>query len=297
MKLNLITRLERLFVWALKAMGVIMPLLLFGVVITLGFSAWPTIKLFGLKFFVTSDWDPITHQFGAMPFIVGTLLTSFLALLISAPFSLAIALLLSEYLRRGILGHVMTSMIELLAGIPSVVYGFWGLMVLVPFIRNLQIMAQIPPFGVGIFTAAIILGIMIIPYSASITREVMLMVPKDIKEASQSLGATRFETVRKIILPYAKSGIFAGVLLALGRALGETMAVTMVIGNANRLPDSIFSPGNTLASVIANEFAEASDLMHRSSLVELGLVLILITLIVNYIGRVIINRTRIETAK
>lgn len=188
-------------------------------------------------------------------------------------------------------------MIQLLAGIPSVVYGFWGLMVLVPFIRNLQIMAQIPPFGVGIFTAAIILGIMIIPYSASITREVMLMVPKDIKEASQSLGATRFETVRKIILPYAKSGIFAGVLLALGRALGETMAVTMVIGNANRLPDSIFSPGNTLASVIANEFAEASDLMHRSSLVELGLVLILITLIVNYIGRVIINRTRIETAK
>ena len=297
MKLNLIMRLERLFILCLKAVGIVMPFLLIGIIATLAYAAWPTIVHYGPGFFTASDWDPITQEFGALQFIIGTLLTSFLALLISAPFSLAIAILLSEFLKRGVLGTIMTSLIELLAGIPSVVYGFWALFVVVPVVRDLQIMAQIPPFGVGIFTAALILGIMIIPYSASISREVMLMVPKDIKEAGLSLGATRFETIRKIILPYAKSGIFAGVLLALGRALGETMAVTMVIGNANRMPDSVFSPGNTLASVIANEFAEASDLMHRSSLIELGLVLIVITLIVNYLGRMIINRTRIETAK
>jgi phosphate transport system permease protein len=176
-----------------------------------------------------------------------------------------------------------------------VIYGFWGLFVLVPIIRGLQVKLGVLPYGVGIFSASLILSVMIIPYAASIGREVIALVPSDIKEAGYSLGATRQEVVTKIILPYARSGIGAGILLALGRALGETMAVTMVIGNANILPRSIFSPGNTMASVIANEFAEATGRLYLSSLIEIGVLLFLVTVIINLIGKYVIQRVTVGT--
>jgi phosphate transport system permease protein len=181
-------------------------------------------------------------------------------------------------------------MIELLAGVPSVIYGFCGLFLLAPFIRALEMTLGAAPYGVGIFTASLVLSIMIIPYSASIGREVISLVPSDLKEAALSLGGTRFEVIRKVILPYAAPGIVAGILLSLGRALGETMAVTMVIGNSNFIPKSIFSPANTLASVIANEFTEATGNLYLSSLIELGLVLFIVTTIINFIGKLIIRR-------
>jgi phosphate transport system permease protein len=181
-------------------------------------------------------------------------------------------------------------MIELLAGVPSVIYGFCGLFLLAPLVRNLEMKLGMAPYGVGIFTASLVLSIMIIPYSASIGREVIGLVPSDLKEAALSLGATRFEVIRKVILPFGGSGIVAGILLSLGRALGETMAVTMVIGNSNFIPKSIFSPANTLASVIANEFTEATGSLYLASLIELGLVLFIVTTIINLIGKLIIRR-------
>jgi phosphate transport system permease protein len=181
-------------------------------------------------------------------------------------------------------------MIELLAGVPSVIYGFCGLFLLAPVVRSLEVTLGATPYGVGIFTASLVLSIMVIPYSASIGREVINLVPSDLKEAALSLGATRFEVVRKVVLPYASSGIFAGILLSLGRALGETMAVTMVIGNSNFIPKSIFSPGNTLASVIANEFTEATGSLYLASLIELGLVLFVVTAVINILGKLTIRR-------
>ncbi|MFQ6105290.1 MAG: phosphate ABC transporter permease subunit PstC [Candidatus Glassbacteria bacterium] len=274
----------------LRVSAVFMILLLLGIFLTLLFNSMPSIKAIGLKFFYGKTWDPIFDDYGAVPFLVGTLLTSFFALLISTPFSLAIAIFLGEYFRRGIPSSFLGSMVELLAGIPSVIYGFWGLFVLVPLVRDLEIKLNLPPYGVGIFTASLILSVMIIPYSASIAREVISMVPSELKEAAYSLGATRYEVIRKVVLPYASSGIFAGVMLALGRALGETMAVTMVIGNSNFLPDNIFSPGNTMASVIANEFTEATGDIYLSSLIEIGLLLFLVTMVINLLGKIVMKR-------
>lgn len=188
------------------------------------------------------------------------------------------------------MSSILKSTLELLAGIPSVIYGFWALFVLVPVIRFFEINLGIVPYGVGILTASLVLAIMIIPYSASIAREVITLIPTDLKEAGFALGATPFEVIRKVILPYASSGIFAGVIMALGRALGETMAVTMVIGNNNNFPLSIFAPGNTMASILANEFSEANDKLYISSLLELGLILLIITMIVNLTGRLIIKK-------
>lgn len=269
--------------------------LLIAIFFTLLHASLPAIKAFGIHFVYGKVWDPVSGEFGALPFLVGTLLTSFLALVISVPFSLAIAILLGEYLKKGVVATVLKSAVELLAGIPSIIYGFWGLFVLVPIVRDMEIQLGIIPYGVGILTASLILSIMIIPYSASIGREVIQLVPADLKEAALSLGATRFEMIKKVILPYARSGIFAGILLSLGRALGETMAVTMVIGNANFLPKSLFSPANTMASVIANEFAEATETLYLASLVEIGLLLFIVTMVINIIGRYIIHKMSVET--
>ncbi len=205
----------------------------------------------------------------------------------------SIALFLGEYYREGFFSSFLKSVVELLAGIPSVVYGFWALFVLVPVIRSIEIKLGVVPYGVGILTASIVLAIMIIPYSAAIAADVVKMVPADLKEAALSLGATRYEMIKKIIIPQAVSGLFAGVLLSLGRAIGETMAVTMVIGNANEIMDSIFSPSNTMASIIANEFAEATDTIHVASLVEIALLLLLVTLVINVVGRYIVNRLNV----
>jgi len=279
---------------ALFLSGWIVLIIVVGIFVTLILNSLPSIKAFGWRFFVGKEWNPVLESYGALPFVLGTLLTSLIALLISIPFSFALSILLGEFYKKGILASLLNTTIELLSGIPSIIYGFWGLFVLVPIVRTFEIKTGLPPYGVGIFTASIILAIMIIPYSASLGREVISLVPAEIKEAAYSLGATRFEVVRYIILPYARSGIFAGFLLSLGRALGETMAVTMVVGNANTFPEGIFSPGNTMASLIANEFTEATGNLYLSALIEIGLVLFIITTILNVFGRIVIKKTGFE---
>jgi len=264
--------------------------LLLAIFLSLVIASLPAIRNFGIGFLVSTTWDPVKGEFGALPFLVGTLATSFLALIISIVFSIPISIFLGEYVTRGATSTFIKSMIELLAGIPSVIYGFCGLFLLVPLIRPLEIKLGVTPYGVGIFTASLILAVMVIPYSASIGREVISLVPSDLKEAAHSLGATQFEVIRKVVLPYAYSGVFAGILLSLGMALGETMAVTMVIGNSNFIPKTILSPGNTLASVIANEFTEATGSLYLASLIKLGLVLFVVTTIINILGKLIIRR-------
>lgn len=274
--------------------GISTVLLLLAIFISLFIASVPAIKQFGFGFLISTVWNPVTTQFGVLPFLAGTLLTSLLALLISIAFSLAVAILLGEYYRSGPISAFVKGVVELLAGIPSVIYGFWGLAFLVPAVRFVEMRIGVAPYGVGILTASVILSVMIIPYSASLGREVISLVPSDLKEAALSLGATRFEVIRKVVLPYARSGILAGVLLSLGRALGETMAVTMVIGNSNTLPKSIFAPANTMASIIANEFTEATGRVYLASLVEIALVLFVVTAIINIIGRIIIVRMSVE---
>jgi len=269
-------------------------LIVFAILLSLLWGSLPVFKALGWRFFPGKNWNPVTDNFGALPFLLGTLITSFLALIISLPLSLSIAILLGEFLRVGRGSSFLKSMVDLIAAVPSVIYGFWGLMILVPLMRNIEIKLGVAPYGVGIMTASIILSVMIIPNTASIAREVIKLVPADLKEAAYSLGATRYEVVRKVILPYARSGIFAGVLLSLGRALGETMAVTMVIGNANEIPKSLFAPANTMASVIANEFTEATGDIHYSALIAIGITLFFVTTVINLIGRYGIKKLAIE---
>ena len=264
--------------------------LLIGMFITLLIQSMPSIKEFGLGFFTSTTWDPVNIEFGSLPFLVGTLITSFLALAITIPFSLSISLFLGEYYKKGFFSSLLRNCVELLGGIPSVIYGFWGLFFLVPIMRSFEEKMGIPPLGIGILTTSVLLFIMIIPYAASIGREVITLVPESQKEAALSLGATKYEVIKSVILPYARSGIFAGILLALGRALGETMAVTMVIGNSNALPKSIFGPASTMASVIANEFTEATGDVYLSSLIQIGLLLFLVTTVISIIGKKIIKR-------
>jgi phosphate transport system permease protein len=271
-----------------------MVLLLLCIFLTLLINSLPSLKEFGLRFFYGKTWDPVSGEFGALPFLVGTLITSFLSLAISLPFSLSLSIFLGEYSTQGTVASFLQTAIELLAGIPSVIYGFWGLFILVPIVRSIEIKLGIAPIGVGIFTSALVLSIMIIPYSASLGREVIRLVPGELKEAAYSLGATRFEVIKKVVLPYIVSGITAGNLLALGRAIGETMAVTMVIGNSNVIPKSIFAPANTMASVIANEFTEATDHIYLSSLVEIGLLLFMVTMGINIVGKQIIKKISVQ---
>ena len=285
-----VERGERFFRAFLLSLGVFMILLVSSILLTLVLNSLPSVKEFGLSFFTGATWDPVNGKFGALPFLMGTLLTSILSLLISIPFSLSISILISDYIKGGLLSSILQIFTELVAGIPSVVIGLWGLFVLVPIVRKFETKVGITPYGVGIFTASIILAIMIIPYSASIGREVLSLVPKEIKEGGFSLGATKFEVIKNISLPYAKSGILAGFLLSFGRAFGETMAVTMVIGNSNKIPKSIFMPGNTMASVIANEFAEATTKLYISSLIEMALLLFLVSTVINIFGRYVIKR-------
>ncbi len=285
---------DKIFKGLLYAAGLFMALLVFFAFLSLVQKSMSSIKAFGFNFLINPDWNPPLRKFGALAFFVGTLLTSILALLISIPFSIAISLFLGEYYRNNFFGKILDYTTDLLAGIPSVIYGLWGLFFMVPIVRKIELLVGVPPYGVGIFTASLILTIMIIPYTSSIGREVIRLVPKDLKEAAYSLGATQFEVVKKVILPYAKSGIFAGILLSFGRALGETMAVTMVIGNSNYLPSDVFAPANTMASVIANEFAEATDALHLSSLIELALFLFVISFVINYFGNIVIKRFRVN---
>jgi phosphate transport system permease protein len=281
---------EKVFKRILTLSAIIVVVILLAIFFTLLINSMPSIKALGAKFFYDKTWDPVADEYGALPFLVGTLLTSFLALVISTPFSIAVAILLGEYYKKGIVAEIFKNVIDLLAGIPSVIYGFWGLFVLVPIVRIIEMKLNLPPYGVGIFTSSVILAIMILPFSVSLSRQVISMVPAHLKEAAYSLGATRFEVITKIIIPYAKSGLFAGLLLALGRALGETMAVTMLIGNTHQIPTGIFSPGNTMASVIANEFSEATGTIYTSALIEMGLFLFVVATIINILGKQVIKR-------
>ncbi len=252
----------------------------------------------GWRFLVTSDWDPVLGNFGALPFIYGTLVSSLLALIIAVPLSVGTAVFVTEICPRA-LRNLVSFTVELLAAIPSVIYGLWAIFVLAPILREYvqPFLAKTlgwtglfsgPPFGVGMLAAGIILAIMIIPIIASITREVLVAVPQHQREGVLALGATRWEMIRTGVLRNARIGIVGGVILGLGRALGETMAVTMVIGNRPEIAKSLFAPGYTMASVIANEFSEATDDTYLSALVEIGLVLFLVTLVVNALARILV---------
>ncbi len=240
------------------------------------------------RFIVSSEWgmnSDGSEHYGALPFIVGTLMTSFTALLLCFPFSLPVAFFVGEYYNNTVVAKVLSTIVDLLAGIPSIVYGLWGFYVIRPFMVSLGLSEQ----GFGILTASIVLAIMIIPYSASLSAEFIRMVPRELKEGAYSLGATRAEMIRRVIMPNVSSGMISSYILALGRALGETMAVTMLIGNTNNVPISLSDTANTMASVIANQFGEA-DGLKLSSLIAIGLILFIITAIINYIGRLIIKR-------
>src|SRR4051812_24648096 len=277
---------KRFLVFTALAMMVIA----MAIFLTLVANSIPSFQSLGGSYLGGKTWDPVSNIYGALPFLIGTLITSFLALIISIPFSYAIAIYLGEYRTKGWLSETLKNIVELVAAVPSVIYGFWALVVLVPIVRSLEIKFGVAPYGVGIFTASLVLAIMIIPYAASLGRELIRLTPSSLKEGAYSLGATRYEVLKHVTLPYTKSGLFAGLLLSLGRALGETMAVTMVIGNTNMLPTNIFAPSNTMASVIANEFTEADRAVYLSALIELGLLLFLVTVLINIIGKAVIKR-------
>jgi len=267
-----------------------------GIGVILALESLPSIQKFGLGFWRTEIWDPVAGEFGALPFIWGTLYSSVLALLIATPIALGIAIFISE-LCPAVLRQPLVFVTELLAAIPSIVYGLWGIFVLVPAVRALETslpdslrklpLFSGPPLGLGMLSAALILAIMVIPFISSISREVLKSVPPAQREGAYALGATRFEAIRAAVF-YARTGIIGAVMLGFGRALGETMAVTMVIGNNPKVSVSLFAPQYTMAAVVANEFAEAADRLYLSALVEIGLVLFIITLIINSFSRLLI---------
>lgn len=269
-------------------------LVLLGIIVSLMIGAWPAFKEFGPAFITTVEWDPVNDQYGALIAIVGTVVTSVIALLIAFPISFGIALFLTEICPNSLRRPLGTA-VELLAGVPSIIYGMWGLFIFAPLFADyvqpllgatlgeLPVIGHLfsgPMMGIGILTAGLILAVMIIPFIASVMRDVFEIVPAVLKESAYGLGCTRWEVVRKIVLPYTKTGVVGGVMLGLGRALGETMAVTFVIGNAHKLSWSLFAAGNSIASTLANEFAEAESELHLASLFALGLILFAITFIV-----------------
>jgi phosphate transport system permease protein len=288
--------------------GLLVVAVLLGLLIILSIDAFPAINRFGLSFITSSSWDPVKEQFGALPAIYGTLLSSLIGLLIAVPISLGAAIFLVELAPSWLKGPA-SFLIEMLAAIPSVIIGLWGLFVLVPFVRNpieswlgtrlgSLPLFQGPPFGVGFLAAGFILAIMVIPIITAVSRDAMRAVPNEQREAMFALGATHWETIRRAILPYCRSGLIGAIILGLGRALGETMAVTMVIGNGYKLTASLFSPGSTIASKIAGEFSEATGDIFIGSLVELALILFVVTLLVNIVARLLVWRmTAVKAAQ
>lgn len=293
-------RADRIFSWALKGPSIGLALLL---VLIAGFLlrlALPAIEKQGLRFFTSSVWDPVQEIYGVLPVIYGTVVSSLMALLIAAPLSIGAALFLTEMAPRR-LGRAIGFLIEMLAAIPSVVYGLWGIFVLAPWLRTtlepflkktlgFLPLFQGPPYGVGMLAAGIILAIMIIPTIASISREIFAAIPRVQREAALALGATRWEMMSLSVLKSARRGITGAMILGLGRALGETMAVTMVIGNRHEISASLFAPGSTMASVIANEYTEATSEAHVSALVATGLTLFFVTFVINGLARLFILR-------
>src|SRR6266581_548463 len=276
--------------------------ILLGIIVSLVRGSLPAIAKFGFGFLVSSEWNPVTEEFGALVPIVGTLVTSFIALLIGVPVSFGIALFLTE-LSPPWLKRPLGTAIELLAAIPSIIYGMWGLFVLAPLFADylqpwlintlgatpaIGVLFKGPPQGIGVFTAGFVLAIMVIPFIASVMRDVFEIVPPVLKESAYGIGCTTWEVVRNIVLPYTKVGVIGGIMLGLGRALGETMAVTFLIGNAHRLTASVLQPGNSIASALANEFTEAVGDVYTSALIELGLILFVITFIVLALAKLLL---------
>ncbi|MBX6330703.1 MAG: phosphate ABC transporter permease subunit PstC [Gemmatimonadaceae bacterium] len=288
---------DRIYRWMIAGFALCIPLLVGLVAIEIAVAGWPTLRKFGVGFLTSSTWDPVTGDFGAAPAIYGTLVSSAIALLIATPLAIGVSVFLSE-LAPARLRRPMAFLVDLLAAIPSVVYGLWGIFVLLPVLRS-PVMPFLrdtlglgatpfftgPAYGPSMLAAGIILAIMVLPFIASVSREVLMAVPRAQREAALALGATRWEVIRIAVLPYARSGIIGGIILGLGRALGETMAVTMVIGNRHEISASLFAPGYTMASLIANEFSEASSDAHLSALMAVGFTLFVITIVVNAIAR------------
>ncbi len=295
---------ETTFRTATFSAAVLVLVLLGGVILSLVIGSLPAFKTFGLGFLTTQSWNPVTEKFGAVAPMYGTIVTSLIAMLIGVPVGLGIALFLTElcpYPLRRPIGIA----IELLAGIPSIIYGIWGLFVFAPFLQatvqpflidtfapipGLNALFAGPPYGIGIFTAGLILAIMVLPFVTAITRDVFLTVPPVLKEAAYGVGCTTWEVVRKVVLPYTRVGVIGGIMLGLGRALGETMAVTFVIGNAHRISASILAPGTTISAAIANEFTEAVGDIYTSSLVAIALILFVITFVVLAAARLMLMR-------
>ena len=298
---------DLVFAGLARGAAILTLLLLAGIILSLFIGAWPAIKEYGLRFLWTAEWDPVQERFGGLVMIYGTLATSTIALLIAVPVSFGIALFLTELSPRWLRRPLGTA-IELLAAIPSIVYGMWGLLVFAPLLSQYvqqplqKVFGGVPllgslfsgaPVGIGILSAGIILAIMIIPFIAAVMRDVFEVTPPMLKESAYGLGATTWEVVWKVVLPYTKTGVVGGIMLGLGRALGETMAVTFVIGNMNQLSSlSLFEAANSITSTLANEFAEATTGIHQASLIYLGLVLFLITSIVLASSEVLLLRLR-----
>ncbi len=289
---------DHLFRLLIRASALTLLVIVLGMVAVMSRAAIPSIRAFGWRFLFTSTWDPVAQHFGALPLIYGTIVSSALALLIAVPLGIGAAVYLAEVAPAWIRPPI-SFLIELLAAVPSVVYGLWGIFVLAPWLRT-QVqpalgsalgflpLFQGPPYGVGMLAAGLILAIMVVPFIVAVSREVLLAVPNAQREAALALGATRWETTRLAVLRYARSGLIGAILLGLGRALGETMAVTMVIGNRAEISASLFAPSYTMASLIANEFTEATSNLYVSALVEVGLLLFFVTVIVNALARLLV---------
>lgn len=283
---------DRLFQILLWMAALAIPFICGGIILSLTSDSHIAFSHFGFfRFIFSSEWNytPGYESYGALPFIIGTLLTTLLALLFCLPFSLPVALFTGEYYKGRRLANILGTITDLLAGIPSIIYGLWGFYVLRPIVVQMGLSDQ----GSGILTASLVLAIMIVPYAASLSAEFIKMIPSEMKEGAYSLGATRAEVIRHIVFPMAGSGIFSSYILAIGRALGETMTVTMLIGNTNQIPQSLVATGNTMASIIANQFGEA-DGLKLSSLFAIALLLFLITATINLVGRILIKRAAIK---
>ena len=295
---------DLLFRWITRLFAFLVLVILVGILLSLVWGSLPAMRRFGFGFLIDSTWNPVTEQFGALVPIIGTLVTSAIALLIGVPVSFGIALFLTE-LSPPWLKRPLGTAVELLAAIPSIIYGMWGLFVLAPLFGDyvqpwliktvgaapvIGALFKGPPQGIGVLTAGFVLAIMVIPFIASVMRDVFEVVPAFLKESAYGIGCTTWEVVRNVVLPYTRIGVIGGIMLGLGRALGETMAVTFLIGNAHQLSASILAPGNSIASALANEFTEAVGDVYTSSLIELGLILFLITFVVLAFSKLLLMR-------
>jgi len=293
---------DKIFAWTTFSFAALVLFSMAGLLVSLVVQAWPALREYGVGFLFGTTWSPSDDVFGAVISIYGTVVTSTIALLIGVPISFGIAIFLTEICPLQLRRPLGTA-IELLAGVPSIIYGIWGLFIFAPLIQvyvqpwlsatGIPIFSG-PPLGVGIFTAGIVLSLMVVPFIASVMRDVFETVPPVLKESAYGIGCTTWEVIRYIVLPYTRVGVIGGIMLGLGRALGETMAVTFVIGNANRIAGSLFAPGNSIASTLANEFAEADPTLHIPSLYALGLILFLITFVVLAAAKWLTNRTKIR---